>query len=154
MALDPVSSILEIANSAIKRIWPDPEKQAEEQRKLAEIAQKGDLEELQSRVKLITAQLDVNKAEAQHKSIFVAGWRPWIGWVGGVAMAYQFVLYPLLLWVWALWGPVHGDGTPIEPPPVINTDALWTVITGMLGIGAMRSFDKSKGIATDSIKNK
>ena len=52
---------------------------------------------------LLTAQMDVNKAEASHASIFVAGWRPACGWIGAASMAYQFIVYPFMVWAWALF---------------------------------------------------
>jgi len=102
----------------------------------------------------IEGQLGINKAEAQHKSIFVAGWRPFVGWVGGTALAYQFLLYPLLTWAWA-WLKAQGIVPPeLEAPPVLNTSALLTVLGGMLGVGGMRSFDKHKGTQTDSVNRR
>ncbi|MEQ3693169.1 MAG: 3TM-type holin [Thalassolituus sp.] len=101
---------------------------------------------------LVMGQLDINKTEAQHKSVFVAGWRPAIGWVGAFALAYQFIVYPLLMWGWA-WLQASGvvpDG--VTPPPVLPTDALWVIVSGMLGIGSMRSFDKAKGNSTERFK--
>ena len=100
---------------------------------------------------LVQGQLEINKAEAQHKSLLVAGWRPAIGWVGAVALAYQFILYPLLTWIWS-WaqagGKIPGE---LAPPPTLPADALWVVISGMLGIAGMRSFDKVKKTQTDKI---
>ena len=103
---------------------------------------------------LVKSQLEVNKAEAQHKSIFVAGWRPFIGWVGGIAMAYQFILYPMLTWFWVLFQAKGWVPQEMSPPPVIDAEALWVVITGMLGVAGMRSFDKVKKTQTDHIPKK
>jgi hypothetical protein len=101
----------------------------------------------------IKGQLEVNKAEAQHKSMFVAGWRPAIGWVGAISLAYQFVLYPLLAWIWS-WAQAKGVlPQNLVPPPTIPADALWVIISGMLGVAGMRSFDKVKGTVTNRIKN-
>ena len=97
------------------------------------------LEEKKIEAGLIQSQIEVNKAEAQHASVFVAGWRPFIGWVGGFGMAYQFLLYPLLTWVW----PIVLPSAPI--PPVLDGDVLFAMVSGMLGIAGMRSFDKMKG---------
>ncbi|MBU4317054.1 MAG: holin family protein [Proteobacteria bacterium] len=66
---------------------------------------------------LVKGQIEVNKAEAQHKSIFVAGWRPAIGWVGVFSMAYQFILYPLLVWIWA-WAQARGTIPKDLPSPL------------------------------------
>lgn len=92
------------------------------------------------------AQIGVNNTEAQHASVFVAGWRPAIGWIGAAAMAYQFLLYPMLTWVWALAqanGYLPGG---MQPPPVLDADALWVILSGILGIAGMRSFEKSRGV--------
>ncbi len=88
-----------------------------------------------------------NQAEARHRSIFVAGWRPAVGWIGAASMAYQFLVYPLLTWGWrALQG---GGWVPLElqPPPVIDTEALWVILSGMLGLAGARTVEKIKGAA-------
>ena len=153
MAFDPLSAAFELGKSAIERIWPDPQKQAEELRKLEELRQKGNLAELNAHVQLMLAQLKVNANEATHKSIFVAGWRPFIGWVGGAAMAYQFVLYPLLVWVWAVLQVNDIVPNDLSPPPIMETGALFSIVTAMLGIGGMRSWDKAKGVDTKNMKD-
>lgn len=97
--------------------------------------------------RLDIAQIEVNKTEAQHNSIFVAGWRPAIGWIGAAAMAYQFLLYPMMLWGWT-W--MQGTGwipANLQPPPVLDADQLWVILSGILGIAGMRSFEKTKGVA-------
>lgn len=98
------------------------------------------------------AQMEVNKAEAAHPSIFVAGGRPFIIWVGGFALAYQFIIYPLLLWLLAMAKGFDIVPMSLEPPPVLPTDALWVVLSGVLGISSMRSFDKSRGTDTKGTK--
>lgn len=91
------------------------------------------------------AQTEVNKAEATNPSLFVAGWRPAIGWVCAAALAYQFMLYPLLSW-FAVAVLVTD-----KAPPGLNMSELFPLIFGMLGIAGMRSFDKLKGIDTRQI---
>lgn len=93
------------------------------------------------------AQISVNNTEAQHASVFVAGWRPAIGWVGAAAMAYQFLLYPLLTWLWALAQANGHLPAGMQPPPMLDADALWVILSGILGIAGMRSFEKSRGVA-------
>lgn len=100
---------------------------------------------------LVKGQLEVNKAESQHQSVFVAGWRPFIGWVGAIALAYQFILYPLLTWVWAIFEAKGWIPAGFDPPPVLDAEALWVVVTGMLGIAGLRSFDKVKGTQTTRV---
>ena len=81
---------------------------------------------------LIELQSEINKVEAQHRTIFVAGWRPFIGWVCGVALAYNFVIRDLLIWF-------LGQE---QVPPALQMEHLMTVLIGMLGLGGMRTFEK------------
>lgn len=100
---------------------------------------------------LIKGQLDINKTEAQHPSVFVAGWRPFIGWIGGLAMAYQFLLYPLMTWGWTLLKAKNIVPPTLDPPPVLAANELWVILSGMLGIAGLRSFDKVKGTDTQHV---
>jgi hypothetical protein len=84
-------------------------------------------------------QTEINKIEAQHRSIFVAGWRPFIGWVCGVALAYNFVLRDLLAWV------ILNTKASVTLPPALQMDHLMTVLLGMLGLGGLRTWEKFKG---------
>lgn len=98
--------------------------------------------------RLDIAQIGVNQTEAQHSSIFVAGWRPAIGWIGAAAMAYQFLLYPIMLWGWTWMQGVGWIPAELTPPPVLDADQLWVILSGILGIAGMRSFEKTKGVAS------
>lgn len=84
--------------------------------------------------KLIELQTEINKMEAQHRTVFVAGWRPAIGWVCAFALAYNFVIRDLLVWY-------MGSETA---PPALQMEHLMTVLVGMLGLGGMRTFEKLK----------
>ena len=86
------------------------------------------------------AQLEINKAEAASGSLFKGGWRPFVGWVCAVAFAYHFVLQPLLIFVFAYVG--------LETPdlPKFDVGTLLPVLGGMLGIGGLRSYEKTKGL--------
>jgi hypothetical protein len=90
-------------------------------------------------MKIALAQLDVNKEEAK-AGTYRGGWRPFIGWVCGTAFAYNFVLLPLLSWV-ALIASI-----PV-PPAAFDLTVMLPVLLGMLGLGGMRSFEKSKGMS-------
>lgn len=89
-------------------------------------------------------QLEVNKAEAAHRSIFVAGWRPMVGWVCAAALAYHFILYPLIVFIL-----VSFQVTGLHPSdlPSFDMDSLMTVLLGMLGLGGLRTYEKAKGVA-------
>lgn len=131
-----------IANSADELFTSD-----EERLKLA-------IEDKKIDSDLLKGQMSVNAVEAAHKSVFVAGWRPAIGWIGVIALAYQFVLYPLMGWGWLLLQANGIIPTDLSVPPVLPTDALFSIVLGMLGIGGMRSFDKKTGKETNSIRGK
>lgn len=91
------------------------------------------------------AQIEVNKTEAASGSIFVAGWRPFIGWVCGAALVVQYVASPLLPWA----GKVVGFDLP--PIPSLD-DSLWQLMAGLLGLGGMRTYEKLKGVDRSSLK--
>lgn len=84
-------------------------------------------------LELIKIQNEVNKIEAQHRSIFVAGWRPFIGWVCGVALLYNFILRDIIAWL-----------SPDIMPPALQMEHLLTVLLGMLGLGGLRTYEKLK----------
>ncbi len=85
-------------------------------------------------------QIEINKAEAQHRSIFVAGWRPFLGWGLSFAMIWHFVLAPVTMFVCAY------AGVEIPELPVFDMDSLLTVLMGMLGLGGLRTFEKVKKV--------
>lgn len=82
---------------------------------------------------LIAIQTKINEIEAKHRTVFVAGWRPFIGWVCGIAFAFHYIVMPLLL--------AYTDIKPIE----FDTNSLFTVLMGMLGLGGLRTYEKLKG---------
>lgn len=90
---------------------------------------------------LLANQIQTNTAEVKTGSLFIAGWRPAIGWIGALCLFYNFVIFPLLRIKYDL-------------PQPIDADMLWTIIAGMLGIGGMRSFDKYTGKDTAFIKDR
>lgn len=145
MSFDPLSAAFDLGKVAIEKIWPDPTKRAQEMRLLEELHQKGDLAALEAHVQLMLAQIKVNETASQHKSVFVAGARPFIIWVGGVSLLWSGLLHPILLWVWAF------AEMPGEAPPMIDSGAIVGIVSGLLGVAGMRSYDKGNGTQTDSI---
>ena len=89
--------------------------------------------------KLAEKQLDVNAKEAGHRSVFVSGWRPFIGWCGGVALAFEFILSPCIEW----YSKFAGLNLTA---PEIQTGPLLAIVTSMLGVAGLRSFEKAKGL--------
>lgn len=138
MAVDPISAVLDIGGKLIDRLWPDATQRDAARLELLKMQQTGELAQLAAETELAKGQIEVNQAEAGSSSLFVAGWRPWIGWVCGVAFSYHFVVQPLLAFIMA------ATGHPVTLP-TFNMDALYTVLLGMLGLGGMRTVEKIRG---------
>lgn len=88
----------------------------------------------------LKGQMAINQTEATHKSIFVAGWRPFIGWSGGFALAYNYIAQPFIFTILAA-------NDIVVDMPILDIGTLMTLITGMLGFGMMRSFDKKNNVS-------
>jgi len=110
------------------------------------------LKRFELETKLLEKVHETNIEEAKHPSIFVAGWRPAIGWIGALSMGYQFLLYPILMWSWTFLQAKQIIPKEINPPPPLKSDILWTIIMGMLGIAGLRTYDKIKKVDTKNIK--
>jgi hypothetical protein len=126
-----VGPLFELGKSLIDRWLPDPAKKAEAEMELFKMAQAGDLQK-------VIGQLQVNMEEAKHQSMFVAGWRPFAGWVGGLGLLYAAVGHYVLAWLAAL------HGWPV--PPQVDTEILLYVLGGMLGLGTLRTYEKKVGV--------
>jgi hypothetical protein len=99
--------------------------------------------------KAASEQAETNKIEAAHKSLFVAGWRPFIGWVCGSAFAYHYIVQPFATTIASVvsqWVELPFDVTQL---PSLDMDTLLTVLLGMLGLGGLRTLEKVKGCARE-----
>ena len=128
MSLDPVSALLDIGGKVIDRVWPDPAQAASAKLELMKLQQSGELAQ-------IAGQLEINKIEAANPNLFVSGWRPFIGWICGTGLAYQFLVYPILI-------------AFIPKIQQLDMGTLLTLLTGLLGLGAMRTVEKMNGVAS------
>ena len=146
MAFDPISAIFGVAGKVLERVWPDPTQKAAALQKMAELQQSGELAFLQADLQLLTGQIETNKLEAQHGGMFKGGWRPFVGWVCGVALAYKFVAMPFFVSVVQIVAFYSGAEKifPVEMLPELDWPALSVILLGMLGIGGMRSYEKRK----------
>lgn len=90
------------------------------------------------------AQTRINEIEAQHKSVFVSGWRPYIGWICGTALGWNYILQPLVLWIGFLLG------YDLSAAPQLDTSELSTLLLAMLGTAGLRTYEKLKGVARNS----
>lgn len=122
----------------LDKIIPDPTAAADAKLKALELAQRGELAALDADLRLMLAQADINKAEAS-TDLFRGGWRPACGWVCAAGLAYTFLLRPVLSWLASL------AGADVQAMPEIDTDTLMVLLTGMLGLGGLRTVERIKG---------
>jgi hypothetical protein len=128
-----IGDLLSIGSTLIDRLVPDKNKADEMKQKLIELQQNGDLKMLESLTGVDKAQAAVNQVEAANPNWFVSGWRPAIGWIGAVALAWLYVLAPIV-------AAISG-----QPLPTAGPSDLIELLFGILGIGGIRTFEKIKG---------
>lgn len=124
----------------LDKLIPDPKAADEAKLKMLQMIQTGELAQLTADTDLAKGQISVNQVEATSSSIFVAGWRPFIGWMAGFTIGFKYIFGPLL----TMFAQLVGH--PIELP-VLDASELWPVLIGMLGLGGMRTVEKVKGVA-------
>lgn len=134
-----LTGIFDVGMKLIERIFPSAETQAAAKLEFLKLQQAGEFKQLEADVSLALAQIKVNEAEAESSDPFRAGWRPFIGWVCGVGLAFQFVIRPLANWTVA----INGYTTFL---PGLELETLMTLLFGMLGLGAYRTTEKIKGL--------
>ena len=132
------------------RFFPSKEKAQEFKAQMEQELLKQEGEITKATLALQAAQIEVNKVEAASSSLFVAGWRPFIGWVCGGAFAWQFAGHPLVTYFISLYA--IKSGVVLPPLPQLDADQLYPVLMGMLGLGSMRTFEKLKGVDRSSLK--
>ena len=126
-------SLLPVVGDVLDRFFPNKEEKARAEReiqaKLAEHLAKIDM-----------AQIEVNKQEAAHRSLFVAGWRPFVGWTCGLALFYTYVAQPMAMFIMAQTGD-------LVQLPQLDLSTMMPVLLGMLGLGGLRTYEKFKGVS-------
>ena len=132
---DAVAAGYTLVDTIVKCIWPDATEI--EKDKLAQMTQ-----ELQAEWANQLQQIELNKIEAASSSLFVAGWRPFVGWVGAMALAYSAIIEPISRFIAMVIFAYTGTF------PGINTDVTLQILMALLGLGSMRSFEKAKGVHT------
>lgn len=140
MAFDPISAALDIGGKLIDRLWPDPTERDKAKLELLKLQQEGELKVLLADVELAKGQLEVNKVEAENANVFVSGWRPGVGWVCVLGLFSQFIARPFFEF------GAHLFGYAVQYPNLEIGD-LMTLLLGMLGLGAMRTTEKLRGVA-------
>ena len=131
-----ISKALNLLDTVLDRVIPDKNARAEAKEQLDLLKSTGELD-------LLVGQLEVNKVEAAHKSMFVAGWRPAVGWICATALGYNFVIYPVMK-----FAVVVSMAAPPELP-VMDTSELMTLLLGMLGLAGYRTYEKRQGVSRE-----
>jgi hypothetical protein len=137
--MNPLELIFGAGLKILDKVIPDPAQKAAAQLELLKLQQSGELAQMNSDLAMATGQMDIDKIEAASPSLFVSGWRPFIGWTCGGALFSQFILRPWVQWIALILG--H----PIPQLPGID-DQLWQVLGGMLGLGTLRTVEKIRGV--------
>lgn len=132
---DIIGAGLDIINKFI----PDPAAKAAAAYQMAQLQQQTEFKELDAQIATINSQTDTNKAEASNSSIFVAGWRPFIGWICGTGLGWNFAGLPVVSFFATLFG--H----PVNVQPA-DLSEMMPLLIGMLGLGGMRTFEKVNGV--------
>ncbi len=132
-------TLIPAISELLDKIIPDPQEREKAKIELRKAERAFDLEELQLALSTDQMQADVNKEEAASPNIFVSGWRPFIGWICGIAFAYHFVIQPILAFAIANIG-----GKVVLP--AFDMQTLSTVLMGMLGLGGLRTLEKIKNV--------
>lgn len=138
---DAVAAVAGIGGKLIDRLWPDPAAAAAAKLELLKMQQTGELAQLTADTDIMKGQLAVDQAEAANGGLFVAGWRPAVGWVCAAGIGGQFVVGPLFTWGSALAG--HPTAFP-----TLDNGTLMPLLMAMLGIGGMRTFEKYHGVSS------
>ena len=128
-----LTTLIEPATKLLDKVIEDKDQKAKLAHELATMADKMAHEQQ-------LAQIAVNKEEAASGSIFKGGWRPFVGWVCGIAFCYHFIIQPVIIFIVALTGIIIPD------LPSFNMNTLLTVLGGLLGIGGLRTYEKQKGL--------
>lgn len=131
MALPIIDGVISVVKAVLDKV-PDPKAKAEALQKLEELHQNGELA-------VIAGQVEINKIEAASSNVFIAGWRPAIGWVLAAGLAVMLVVGPLMAW---------GSALALRPidQPKMPTEVIMALTTSLLGLSGMRTWEKFKGV--------
>lgn len=128
--MPPLAALIPLIGDVLDRVLPDDKAKDEAKLQMLKMAQEGRISELNAIRDVDVAQAQINASEAT-TDVFRGGWRPFIGWISGFALAYQYIAYPIL----------HGFYPQLSQ---LDAESLMWLVTGMLGLGAYRTFEKVK----------
>jgi hypothetical protein len=141
-------SITETVGKLVDRLVPDPVAAAQAKKELEEVITAREAALATMIQQQNSEQNAINLAEAQSNNWFAASWRPAAAWIAVAAFGYNVLLAPFLTWILAIAGVALGISVPV--PPMVDNTMLWQVLTGLLGLGALRSVDKNNGVVSPS----
>ena len=130
MALDPITAISDLIKTGLEKWLPDANQREKAALEVAIMVHQGNM-----------AQIEVNKVEAASTNIFVAGWRPAIGWICGAGYAYNFIVQPFLIFVLTAF----QVGINVAQLPALDIGEMSLMLANLLGFGALRTYEKTKG---------
>lgn len=135
-----LSTILTPIMQIVNKLIPDPAAQAQFQLQLLQLQQSAEFKELDNQLQMAQTQTDTNKQEAASNNIFIAGWRPFIGWICGSGLAWNYAGIPLISAIMTI------IGHPVTIPQA-DLSEMMPLLIGMLGLGGMRTFEKVNGVS-------
>lgn len=144
MDLTGFGSAFDFLNGVVERIWPDKTKQEEFKAQLAQAQLAGSLKEIEDAWANAGQQIEVNKVEAASTNLFIAGWRPFIGWIGGCAYGWTFIVQPMLTWAVLTFGSAAAR-VAVVTMPHLDMGPIGTMTMGLLGLVGARTFEKWSG---------
>lgn len=131
MAFDPITAALDLGGKLVDRVLPDKAANDAAKAQLTQMVAAGEIQQ-------IVGQIQIDQTEAASNSIFVAGWRPFVGWICGGGLGYEFLLRPLLTFGVGFFKAGYSA-------PGLDMGTLMELLLALLGMGVMRSFDKMQG---------
>ena len=138
-----IDTALRLLEMGVDKIWPDETEAKQAKARLSEMALKGELQDIQNEFELAKQQILLNAKEAESADIFIAGWRPFIGWVCGGGFAWHFIVRDFTL----MFAQIAGADIDPSLLPVLDNSELRSMLYALLGLGGIRGYEKMKGVA-------
>ena len=134
-----LGSVFDFGSKIIDKIFPDPAQRDEAKLQLAKLDDQGELREFELVKESNKNQAEINKVDAASDRFFQYGWRPFIGWICGCGLGYQFLFQPIFTWI--------GSFNGLPPAPTLELGDLITLLGGMLGLSGLRTLEKTKKVS-------
>jgi hypothetical protein len=141
-----ISGVFSGISDVVSKFKTDPTVAAQNAEKLTELQIAIQQAQMQAEYALQQAQIEIDKTEAASNDKYASRWRPSAGWLGVLGLAYSVVVYPLLTWASLNFG--------WKSPPALDTGVLVTLLMGMLGLGTMRTYEKTQGTTPSPVRPK